>query len=76
MLGANELAQFLAGARGGGLAVLEQVVAHFGVFSTLTSSVFQRSSKGLGVLADATKAYQLVALKPGKLSATVGTLGR
>ena len=33
-------------------------------------------SGGLGVLADATKAYQLVALKPGKVSATVGTLGR
>ena len=42
---------------------------------TLTSSRFHRANTGGGVLPGATKAYQLLALKPGKRdSATVGTL--
>ena len=48
-----------------------------GSLSTFTTSWFQRSSSGAGVLPGATKAYQLRASKPGYPdSATVGMLGR
>ena len=48
-----------------------------GSFSTLKISLFQRSNKGVGVLPEATKAYQFSASNPAYPdSATVGMWGK